>query len=364
MYFPILSSWNASDILKTSDNRYVGRFGIFGDRASNFTIQNSDLIFVLGSRLSQPQTGYNLKLFAPAAKIIYVDIDLKEISKFGRKVTFKINTDLKYFLNYFRIFLNKKNFTFHKFHHKDWLKKTQYWKKKYPVILPRYKSQKKVNSFYFIDYLSKTLSSKACIVTDMGTSFTCTMQTFKTRDSQRLFTSSGLAAMGFGLPGSIGAAFADRKNKNIICISGDGGLMFNLQELQTIKHHNLPIKIFVLCNKGYLTMKLMQKKNFKKYVGSSPESGISCPNFCKVAKAFGIKSLKINNHKELFKIKKNLNSQEPFLFEIHMSHMQPLIPRLQTKMKSNGDFVPTPIDNMYPFLSEKEYKSNIFYKKN
>ncbi len=361
--FPILSSWNASDVLKTSDNRYVGRFGIFGDRASNFTIQNSDLIFVLGSRLSQPQTGYNLKLFAPAAKIIYVDIDLKEISKFGRKVTYKINTDLKYFLYSFRIFLNKKNFNFCKFHHKDWLKKTQYWKQKYPVVLPRYKSQKKVNSFYFIDYLSKALSSKACVVTDMGTSFTCTMQTFKTRNGQRLFTSSGLAAMGFGLPGSIGAAFADKKNTNIICISGDGGLMFNLQELQTIRHHNLPIKIFVLCNKGYLTMKLMQKKNFKKYVGSSPESGISCPDFCKVAKAFGIKSLKINNHKELLNIKKNLNSKEPFLFEIHMNHMQPLIPRLQTKMKSSGEFIPTPIDNLYPFLAEKEYKSNIYYKK-
>ena len=182
------------------------------------------------------------------------------------------------------------------------------------------------------------------------------------KKNQRLFTSSGLAAMGWGLPGSIGSYFGDKK-KNIICIAGDGGVMFNIQELQTIIHHKIPVKIFILFNNGYLTMKLMQKKNFKKYVGSDPVSGISCPNFIKIGKAFGIKSFSIKNSKNLKeKIKKIFNINGPVICQIDMANFQQLIPRLQTKMTKEGKFIPTPIDNLYPFLDEKEYYSNIKYK--
>lgn len=359
---PVLSSWSASDIIETSHKKYIGRFGIFGDRASNFTIQNSDLIVVLGCRLSQPQTGYNLKLFSPKSKIIYVDIDKFEIKKFKNKVKISINTDLKEFLGFFSRYISKKKYP-SKNKHSKWLEIANNWKSKYPVVLKKYSTQdNKINSFYFIDYLSKCLNKNACVVTDMGTSFTCTMQTLKIRKGQRIFTSPGLAAMGYGLPGAIGASFTDKKNNHLICIAGDGGFMFNLQELQTIKHYKLPIKIFVICNNGYLTMKLMQKKNFQNYVGSSPKSGISCPDFTKIARAFGIKSTSIKKTADLKRIKKILKSKDPFLCEIHMDPMQPLIPRLQTKMTKDGKFLPTPIDNLYPFLSEKEYESNIFYK--
>jgi len=357
---PILSSWNASDILP-SKREYVGRFGIFGDRASNFCVQNSDLLLVLGSRLSQPQTGYNMNIFAPDAKIIFVDIDINESNKFNGEGNIYIKKDLKEFMSKFISFLKKKQTHIKK--HESWNNTNLKWKKNYPVVLKKYKKEKKINSFYFINELAKITKSNTSIVTDMGTSFTCTMQTFKCKPNQRLYTSSGLAAMGFGLPGSIGAAFGS-KNREIICIAGDGGFMFNIQELQTVLYYKLPIKIFVLCNNGYLTMKLMQKKNFKNLIGSSPTTGLSWPDFDKVAKSFGLKTYTLNNTKQFDKnFKKIFNSNRSFLCQIQMSDFQKLIPRLQTKMSSEGKFLPTPIDNLYPFLPEQEYKKNIFYSK-
>ena len=362
---PVLSSWNASDVISTDHNRYIGRFGLFGDRASNFTIQNSDLVLVLGCRLSQPQTGYNLSLFAPDANFIYVDIDVVEISKFKGKNVTKIISDLRLFLEQFIKFIKRfKLKNSYKKLHKGWLDHSIKLKNKYPVFLKRYKHQKKINSFYFIETLSSLLKEKDTIVTDMGTSFTCTMQTFKTKENQRLFTSSGLAPMGFGLPGSIGACFANNKRKTI-CISGDGGVMFNIQELQTIFHHKLPIKIFILCNKGYLTMKLMQSKNFKKFVGSTPSSGISCPNFENLAKSFKISSTTIRNTNNFkIKIEDFLKKSGPGLCQIIMGEHQELIPRVQTKMKKDGTFVPTPMDDMYPYLERKEYDNNKSYLTN
>lgn len=355
---PVLTSWNASDLVNFNDETYIGRAGLFGDRASNFTIQNSDLIFVIGSRLSQPQVGYNLSNFAINSKIIYLDIDKWEINKFKGKIIKSLNYDISYFLKYFNNYLKKNKIFINK---SEWLNKCNFWKRKYPVVLYKYKKEKKINSFYFIDTLSSLLKKKDIIVTDMGTSFTCTMQTFKTKKKQRLFTSSGLAAMGFGLPGSIGACFANEKKK-IICVSGDGGIMFNLQELQTIFHHKLPIKLFILCNNGYLTMKLMQSKNFKKYIGSNPKSGLSCPNFEKIARSFSINSITVKNSNNLKKkIESFIKRKGPGVCQIFMRDNQQLIPRVQTKMRKDGTFEPTPIDDMYPYLEREEYKNNILY---
>ena len=208
---PVISSWNASDIVESNHKLYVGRMGIFGDRASNFAIENSDLIIVLGSRLSIPQTGYKTKFFAEKAKKIIVDIDKNEINKNKfSNIILKYNCDLNLFFNQaINFFKNKKVKKFNK-----WIKLVNFWKKKYPVMEKNYINERGgINSFHFIDYLSNSLSGNETIVTDMGTSFTCTMQGFKIKNSinQRLFTSSGLAAMGFGLPGAIGGYFADTK---------------------------------------------------------------------------------------------------------------------------------------------------------
>lgn len=357
---PVISSWTASDLIPTDHDFYIGRSGIFGDRASNFTVQNADRLLIVGSRMSVPQVGYNYRTFAREAKKIIVDIDEKEFKKLSIKPDLVINADAKEFIIEMLKQLNEKKVGLNI---SDWLQRCRFWKSKYPVVLPEYKDIKDyVNSFYFIDVLSEKLDSGAIIVTDMGTSFTCTMQTFKTKLGQRLFTSSGHSPMGFGLPGSIGACFASGKKKTI-CISGDGGLQMNIQELQTLVHYNLPIILFVLNNGGYLTIKLMQQNHFGRYVGSDKSSGLSFPDIIKVANAYGIKTERIANHEELHaKIDYVLSQSGPFVCEIIMSETQPLIPRLSSVKKPDGEIVSKPLEDLYPFLSREEFLANMIVK--
>ena len=304
---------------ETNSKKYIGRTGIFGDRASNYIQNQCDFILILGSRMSIPQIGYNYDLFAPNAKKVIVDISKNELNKINLKKYIKINCDLKFFINELNNNLKKEK----NLNHNNWLKKCNKLKIKYPVLKESQSHINKsrlINSFKFIDVLSKESKKNEIIVTDMGTSFTCTMQTFQTKSNQRLFTSSGLAAMGFGLPGAIGAIMANNNKKRVLCITGDGGLMFNIQEIQTALTHNLKLKLIIIDNQGYLTQKLMMKKNFKRYAGAHPPSGVSCPDFSKVAKSFGFKCDTINNDvsmpKKLRKILSN-NKAHFCIIKIH-----------------------------------------------
>ena len=345
---PILSTWNASDIIPSDHKLYFGRPGLFGNRVANLAIQSCDLLLILGSRLSVPITGYQIKNFSPKSKKIYIDIDKHEIIKRDLKTSIKVISDLDIFLKKFNEFIKKKQI----------IKKIKWERelKKIKIKLNennQYKDTKKyINSFNFINLLSECLSGNENIVTDMGTSFTCTMQSFKSKKNQRLFTSSGIAAMGFGLPGLIGSYFAN-KNRKSICITGDGGIMFNIQELQTIINYKIPAKIFIINNQGYLTMKLMQEKNFKEYVGADVESGITFPDFIKLSKSLGYETHKINKKKNIkSKIKKIINSTKPCICEVLIPPMQELTPRVQTQMNKDGTFEPALIDNMYPFMNK------------
>ena len=208
---PVVSSWTASDLIESKHALYVGRSGIMGDRAGNFAVQNSDLLLILGSRMSIPQVGYQYKTFAREAKKIMVDIDEKELRKPSLKLDLSIQSDAKDFVEEVLTQCSKKKMASPA---KDWAKKCQSWKSKYPIVLKEYALNKTgVNSFHFIDVLSKKMGSEAIIVTDMGTSFSCTMQTFQTKIGQRFFTSSGHASMGFGLPGAIGACLCSIKQQ-------------------------------------------------------------------------------------------------------------------------------------------------------
>ena len=348
---PFLSTWNASDILPSNHKLYFGRPGLFGNRIANFAIQACDLLIILGSRLSVPITGYQMKNFSPNSKKIFIDIDEKEMKKRKIKTSMKFNNDVG-------IFLDKINLKI-----KNELQANNKWIKNltvYKSYLSEYDKYKKdenfINSFRFIKSLSKTLKGQENIVTDMGTSFTCTMQSFKIKKGQRLFTSSGIAAMGFGLPGTLGAYFADKKRLPI-CITGDGGLMFNIQELHTFINYKIPVKIFIINNGGYLTMKLMQKKNFQKFVGANADSGLTLPKFLNVAKAFGFEVLKLSSEKKLSqRLDKILSSKKPTVCEIMTPPMQELVPRVQTQMNKNGTFEPAMLDNMYPFLNKEIIK--------
>lgn len=341
---PFLSTWNASDLIQSNHPLYFGRPGLFGNRVSNFAIQSCDLLIILGSRLSVPITGYQMKNFSPLSKKIFVDIDKKETIKRKLKTNLSIINDVGIFLNE----INKKIKNINQ--KKIWVKKLQKLKLSLEEDNKYKKDKKYINSFRFINNLSKILTGKENIVTDMGTSFTCTMQSFKTKKNQRLFTSSGIAAMGFGLPGIIGAYFADKK-KTPICITGDGGLMFNIQELHTLINYKIPVKLFIINNGGYLTMKLMQQKNFKKFVGADDNSGLTLPKFLKVAKSFGFKTKKLINENNLNQnLDKVMKSKHSVICEIITPPMQELVPRVQTQMNKNGSFEPAMLDNMYPFL--------------
>lgn len=346
---PFLSTWNASDIVPSDHKLYFGRPGLFGNRIANFVIQSCDLLIIIGSRLSVPITGYQMKNFSPLSKKIFIDVDKKELIKRNIKTTIQFNNDIGLFLDNINNKI-KKNLVIKK----NWIEKIKKLKNHLNEDALYKKDKKFVNSFRFINELSKIMNGNENIVTDMGTSFTCTMQAFKIKKNQRLFTSSGIAAMGFGLPGIIGAYFADKK-KLPICISGDGGLMFNIQELQTVINYKIPLKLFIINNGGYLTMKLMQRKNFKKFVGADDNSGLTLPKFLHVARSFGFDTFKIDKEKNLKeKIKKVLKSKKPTVCEIITPPMQELVPRVQTQMNKDGSFQPAMLDNMYPFLGIKK----------
>ena len=355
---PTICTWATKDIFSYENKLYAGNFGILGERFGNFAVQNSDLLIILGSRMSIPNVGYNTEKFSPNSIKILVDLDSEEAKKNSIKIDHFLNFDVKYFLDQVLSFAKINGTIIKSGYLQKWVKKINSWKIDYPVFQQEYKNNKdKVNSFYFIEKLGNYLDSNNIVVTDMGTSFTCTMQALKTNSKYRLFTSFALCPMGFGLPGAIGAYFGS-VGKSVVCIVGDGGIQMNIQELQTIIHHKLPIKIFVLNNKGYLAISAMQDNLFNKnYVGSNNQSGVSSPSFEKIAHAYGFKTFTICDQKSLErKVKKVLEFNGPVLCEIMMKENQLLIPRLQSQRDSEGNIVSPSLENMFPFLEENELK--------
>lgn len=355
LQIPVVSTWTSKDLMSNDDPLFVGNFGLLGERAANFAVQNADLLLVLGSRLSIPNVGYQSHLFSPKSIKIVVDIDTNELNKPTVKIDYPIIEDLKYFIPDLIVEVHNR-LDFPKW--TDWINKTQSWKHKYPVFQPEYKTNTdRINSFYFMEVLSNNLTDNNVVVTDMGASFTCTMQSLQMNGKNRLFTSSACCSMGFGLPGAIGAHFAD-PTKDIILIAGDGGFQMNVQELQTVIHNKIPIKIFILNNNGYLAISLMQDNLFKSnYIGSNPESGVSSPDFTKIGGAYGLKTFRLNNNTELENnIEAILKEDGPVLCEIMMVENQLLIPRVQSSKDENGKIISNSLENMFPYLSEQEMK--------
>lgn len=354
LQIPVVSTWTSKDLMGFDDNLFVGTFGLMGDRPGNFAVQSADLLLVLGSRLSIPNIGYQTHLFSPKSFKIMVDIDDNELYKPTINIDYPLNMDLSVFFDSFIDGLENVELP----NWNDWVQKTHNWKIKYPVFLPEYKlNTNKINSFYFMEVLSNKLTDNNVVVTDMGTSYTCTMQSLRMNGKNRLFTSSACCSMGFGLPGAIGAYFSD-KSKDVVLIAGDGGLQMNIQELQTIIHNKIPIKIFVLNNNGYLAISLMQDNLFMgNYMGSTNESGVSSPSFTKLAMAYGFKTYKFENNEQLeLQIDDVLSETCPVLCEVLMVDNQQLIPRVQSTKDSEGKIVSNSLENMFPYLSDDEMK--------
>jgi acetolactate synthase-1/2/3 large subunit len=355
--FPIITTWNGIDLIPHDHPLYLGCAGVMGQRSTNYAVANADLIISVGSRMDTRQVGNDSQLYATKAKKIVVDIDKYELNKNLIKIDIPIQTDAKLFLEslYKRIPVKMPNID-------QWRNQCQVWRKKYPIVLSEYQTNSdRVNSYVFIKSLCQELAENDVVVTDMGTSLTCTMQTFFVKKGQRLFTNTGLASMGFGLPATIGAWFGrtSKALNRVIGIYGDGGLQMNIQELQTVVHYNIPAKIFVLNNESYLTLKHTQEMFFEGHLaGSSPETGYSAPSFSKIARAYGIKSFFIDDQKNINKaISEVLNFSGPVLCEVMMPKDQQLIP-LSILNKAKG-YVGAPIEIMYPFLSDEEHQANM-----
>jgi acetolactate synthase-1/2/3 large subunit len=351
LQIPVVCTWNAKDLFEFDNPLYVGNFGLLGERAGNFAIQQADLLLVIGSRLSIPVTGYNSKDFAPNSVKIMVDIDYNEIHKHTLKIDYPVVGNIADFV---LELANKRTNTIRH----EWIELVQSWKQKLNVFNENHvRDSSAVNSFDFIQHLGTCLQPNDVVVTDMGTSFTCTMQALRHTGQDRLFTSSALCSMGFGLPGAIGAYMADPVRR-VICIAGDGGFQMNIQELQTVVHNKLPIKIIILNNNGLLAISLMQDNLFGgKRFGADPDSGVSSPDFVQVAVAYGIPARRLTTLENVQDSLKDLLANDgPLLIEINMVKDQLLIPRVQSRRDSSGKIVSGSLDAMFPFLEDSVLK--------
>ncbi len=356
---PIVTSWNGSDLLQSDHGCVIGRPGVMGDRAGNFAVQNCDLLIVVGTRLSIPQTGHAQNLYAPNARKIVVDIDDFELRKPVTTATNEnllINGDAAEFLRKLQQIVPWGNVYWKKRKDFDvWRAQCLAWKQSYPVMLPEYRESKDgVNAYAFIEELGKHLDDDAIVVTDVGAAYIATHQSLKLNGRQRLFHSGGVSAMGVGIPMAIGAKLAGGK-RQVVCLVGDGGAMVNIQELETIARYKLDIKIFVFCNDGYQTMQYTQRTHFGRESASSGHSGFSCANFEVVADGCGIRCMReCGSTAELYEVADTLADPQSSLCVVRLPKDQILAPRLMSKLNDKGEFILPAFDDVWPHLPPEE----------
>lgn len=356
---PVMTSRLGMDLIDHEHPLFAGRPGTYGDRAANFTIQNSDLFLNIGCRLGIGLVSYEYQTFACRAKKIIVDIDKSELTKPSIVPDIAICADADIFINMLIERLGN-----YRFDNKKWVEQTQLWKKKYPVDLPEYEKEKEgINSYHFIRLFSERMPNDSVFVLDTGSCFHVYAQAFKVKFGQRHIITGGLSTMGY-MPGVIGVAVAHH-GKEVYCITGDGSIQMNLQELQTIVHNKLPAKIIVFNNNGYLLIRHTQK-NFMdgRFIGECADTGVSFPNMKKIAKAYGIPYMRISKLSELdAKLTSLMKHEGNVICEIMTPANQLLIPRVASKKLDDGTMVSMPYDDMFPFLPRDEYQENCVYDK-
>ncbi len=356
---PVLTTWSGADFISEEHPYFFGRPGSIASRYANYIQQNSDIFLILGARLDLPQVGYNYKNFAPMAKKVMVDIDKAEIRKIHPYIDIPISADLKSFLKIF----SKKISSYKPRNRNTWISKCREWKKRYPVVLNEYfnKKQKFINTYAFVDYLSDSLRSTDVIVPESsGSAAEIIPQALKIKQGQRYINSPGLGSMGYGLPQSLGACLASG-GKRIISIIGDGSLQHNIQELETIKRLKLPLKLFILNNFGYASIRNTHKKFFKgRLVCCDPSSGLTLPDTGKIAHAYGIDYLKCSKISDLKNsLVRILNNQGPFICELMIDPELQMMPKLSSEIRKDGAIISKPLEDLWPFLGRDEFKNNM-----
>ena len=357
---PVVTAISGSDIIWYNHPLCFGKPGICGDRIGNIMTQNSDLLIILGTRLSLRQLSYAYDLFAPKAYKVMVDIDEAEMHKPTLKIDLPIHADLRHVIDALLKKTEGKKYSFEAW--KQWGRTIE---SKLPTLfadnpdMPGY-----TNSYKFGDELFKQMNAGDVVVTGNGTAYTCTYQAMKVKEGVRVFANQGCAAMGYDLPAAIGAVTANENGRTVL-VTGDGSLQMNIQELQTLLTYKMPLKIFVLENEGYLAIKTTQKAFFGgKFTGSNPASGVICPNLEKITAAYGIPYLSVSENGEKLQqvIAQALATEGPVICEVHMHPEQTLFPKSATMMdKKTGKMSSAPLEKMAPFVSE-ELQSECTYK--
>lgn len=395
---PVVTAWDSIDEIYDAHPLYVGRGGIMGDRAGNFAVQNSDLILAIGNRLSIRQVGYHVETWAREAFVIMVDADAEEMKKPVLHCEMPIHADAKDFLEKLEKELNKEVSIDKWFQKEEWLRICKNWKKNYPVVQPKhYKEQPFVNVYALIKELSDRLSENQITVVGNGSACVVGSHGYVIKKGQRFIINSAIASMGYDLPAAIGACVAEfgdkalkrakptidaygnqiscedtndsynkiTKDKNhfdIILVTGDGSIQMNLQELQTIIHHQMPIKIFLINNNGYHSIRQTQGNFFgEPFVGIGYDSGdLSFPDMEKLAAAYGYPYVRIEKNEQLGEyIEQTLSMEGPVICEVMVSMDQKFEPKSATKKLEDGTLISPPLEDLAPFLSREELQRNM-----
>lgn len=364
LQIPVVNAWNATDSLEYDNKLTVGCGGSFGDRPANFAVQNSDLILSLGCRLSTRQVSFAYDKWAYDAYKIMVEIDKAEIEKPTINIDMPIQSDIGDFLKIFNKVLDEE-YMGYEFNYNQWVDKCNEWKNKYPVCDKlKYQQKSPINVYAFLDTLSSNMMEYEKIVVANGSACAC-IHGYKLKKGQRLVVNSGVASMGYDLPAACGACFGIGK-KRLVCVSGDGSIQMNLQELQTIVHHKLPIKLFVINNNGYQSIRITQRSFFERpFVGIGGDSGdVSFPQMKKIANAYSIPYYSCNDISKLDEtVNKTLNHDGYVMCEIFVDTKQEFEPKSASKKLPDGKMVSAPLEDMKPFLPRDELEENMIIKK-
>jgi acetolactate synthase-1/2/3 large subunit len=353
---PVTTAWT-HDLIASDDPLFCGRPGTIGDRAGNFTVQGSDALLVLGSRLNIRQVSYNWPSFARQAFKMQVDVDAAELAKPTVRPDLPIHCDLKVFLQ--EMLRQLSGVPYRASRHAAWLAQSRERVQRYPVVLDKFRQGgSPLSPYYFVEELFAALADDEVVVCGNAAACIVPYQAGHLKLGQRLISNSGAASMGYDLPAAMGAAVA-LEGRRVICLAGDGSLQFNIQELQTIVHHRLPVKIFVLDNGGYLSIRQTQANFFGRLVGESPSSGISFPDMVKLAQAYGLPATCIESDRDFPRLAGVLDAPGPALCRVCLDPAQEFEPRLKSRQLPDGSIVSPSLEDMYPFLEHEEVESNL-----
>ncbi len=357
MGIPVLTTWMGTDLLWDDHPLFFGKPGTVAPRGANFTLQNSDYLLSIGARLDFAVTGFDQTQFARAAKKIVVDVDAAEIRKLKMMIDVPVCADARAFIQQ----VMKQRGAIRARDRSDWLARCRDWKNKYPVVLTEYWEQTGcVNTYVFSNVLAEELNGNDVIVPgSSGVGIDTFWLSFKVKAGQRLFSTGGLGAMGFGLPASIGGCLASGRRRTI-SVDGDGGFQLNIQELETVARLNLPIKFFILNNQGYASIRASQRNYFGRLVGADPTSGLTLPNIVNIASAFGLTTARITDRTNLHQqIRQILEMPGPVVCEVMVAPDQGIGPRVSSAIRADGSMISKPLEDLWPFLDRQEFFSNM-----